>query len=56
MKNLIIASLSTYIFYTQFCVVKIPALIPLMVLVFFMLFAEIDDIAGELRRGAHEDA
>jgi len=42
MKNLIISLLATYIFYTQFCVIEMPYLMPIVVLMIWGFLAEID--------------
>lgn len=44
MKNIIIALLTTYIFYTDFCVVKLWYIVPLIFVVFWLVIAEIDEV------------
>lgn len=55
MKNLIIAILATYVFYTDFCVVRLWYVIPFMFLVFWLVVAGIDelirDFQKQVRRG-----
>lgn len=59
MKNFIISILAAYIFYTQLCVVKIPATIPVIVLFGFAFCCEVEDIMRDISnsngRRAHED-
>jgi len=55
MKNAMIAILLTYIYYTDFCVVKMPIVIPIMILILWALLAEIEEYFKEygksVRRG-----
>lgn len=58
MKNLMIAMLASYIFYTDFCVVKMPALVPFIVVVFWLTACVIEeavhyvmDFREDVRRG-----
>ena len=55
MKNIIIALLTTYIFYTDFCVVKLWYIVPLIFVVFWLVIAEIDEVIRDyqetVRRG-----
>lgn len=55
MKNLIIAILSTIIFYTQFCVIKMPVVMPVFTLVVWVLLCGVDEFMEEymksVRRG-----
>lgn len=50
MKNLIIAILSTIIFYTQFCEVKIPAVMPILALMIWVSLIQIDEWVAEYRQ------
>ena len=50
MKNIIISMLITYIFYTDFCVVKLWYLIPLMFLVFWGLIASVDELVKDYQK------
>ena len=45
MKNVILAIMATYIFYTDLCVVKIPVMIPLIALVAWVAITELEDMA-----------
>lgn len=55
MKNLIIAILATYVFYTDICVVHLWYVIPFMFLVFWLVVAGIDELIQDyhkqVRRG-----
>lgn len=55
MKNLIIAILATYVFYTDFCVVRLWYVVPFMFLVFWLVVAGIDELIQDyhkqVRRG-----
>ena len=55
MKNIIIALLTTYIFYTDFCVVKLWYLVPFIFIVFLGLLAGVEDLIRDyqetVRRG-----
>lgn len=55
MKNIIIALLTTYIFYTDFCVVKLWYLVPFIFIVFLGLLAGVEDLIMDyqetVRRG-----
>ena len=55
MKNILIAILTTYIFYTDFCVVKLWYIVPLIFVVFWLVIAEIDEVIRDyqetVRRG-----
>lgn len=42
MKNLIIAVLATIIFYTQFCEVKMPIVMPVLVLMIWASITEVE--------------
>lgn len=53
MKNMIIAMLVTYIFYTDLCVVHIPAMLPLMFVTFWLIIAESEEQLKEYRRQRH---
>jgi hypothetical protein len=50
MKNLIIAILATIIFYTQFCVIKMPLVMPVFTLSVWMIIAEIDEIISDYKK------
>ena len=50
MKNAIIAALITYVFYTDFCVIKLWYLIPLMFLVFWGLIASFDELINDYQK------
>ena len=45
MKNLIIAMMATYIFYTDFCVMHIPVVIPFVVFLFWAVLEEAEELA-----------
>ena len=49
MKNIIIAILSSILFYTQFCVVKDWYIVPLMVIVFWLLAFTVEGAADEVK-------
>lgn len=55
MKNIIIALLTTYIFYTDFCVVKLWYIVPFIFIVFLGLLAGVEDLIRDyqetVRRG-----
>ena len=55
MKNIIIALLTTYIFYTDLCVVKLWYIVPLIFVVFWLVIAEADEVIRDyqetVRRG-----
>ena len=55
MKNIIIALLTTYIFYTDFCVVKIWYIVPFIFLIFWAMLAGVEDLIRDyqetVRRG-----
>lgn len=42
MKNLIIAILASFIYYTHFCVVKMPIIMPCMTFIVWAILSEID--------------
>lgn len=44
MKNIIIALLTTYIFYTDFCVVKLWYIVPFIFLIFWAMLAGVEDL------------
>ena len=50
MKNLIISILATIIFYTQFCEIKMPILMPVVTLILFALIVETESVFKEYRR------
>lgn len=49
MKNGIISALATYVFYTDFCEVKILWIIPVAYLLFWFLLISVDDAIFEYR-------
>lgn len=49
MKNLLIAILSTYIFYTQFCQVKIIGIMPVFAALIWIVLSDIDCFIEEYR-------
>lgn len=50
MKNMIIAALMTYIFWTDICVIHpLPAL-PVLFLTIWVLLASIDDMVADFKR------
>lgn len=55
MKNIIIALLTTYIFYTDFCVVKLWYIVPFIFLIFWAMLAGVEDLIRDyqetVRRG-----
>jgi len=55
MKNIIIAILTTYIFYTDFCVVKLWYIVPFIFLIFWAMLAGVEDLIRDyqetVRRG-----
>lgn len=57
MKNLIISVLATFIFYTQFCEVKLPYVMPMLALMIWGLLTEVDcyieDYKRSVKRGEH---
>lgn len=50
MKNLIIAILATYVFYTDLCVVKLWYVVPLIFVTFWMIIAGIDELIRDFQR------
>lgn len=50
MKNLIIAILATYIFYTDICTVRIPVTLPLILFTFWLIIAESEEQLKVFRR------
>lgn len=50
MKNLIISILSSYVIYTRFFEVKMPVIIPFLVLFIFVILLEIDALHKESRK------
>ena len=50
MKNLIISILTTYVIYTRFFEVKMPVIIPFLVLFIFVILLEIDALHKEARK------
>lgn len=44
MKNIIIALLTTYIFYTDFCVVKLWYIVPFIFLIFWAMLTGVEDL------------
>ena len=55
MKNIMIAILTTYIFYTDFCVVKLWYIVPFIFIVFWFAISEVDEVIRDyqetVRRG-----
>ena len=55
MKNIIISMLITYIFYTDFCEVKLWYLMPFIFLIFWAMLAGVEDLIRDyqetVRRG-----
>lgn len=45
MKNFLIASMATYIFYTDLCVVQMPIIIPFLVFLFWAVLEETEELA-----------
>lgn len=43
MKNIIIAIMASYIYYTEFCVIEMPVIIPFVALIVWMTLSEIDN-------------
>lgn len=43
MKNLLIAIMASYIYYTEFCVIEMPITIPFVVLIVWLTLSEIDN-------------
>lgn len=52
MKNWIIAILVTYVFYTDFCVIQYPILIPFMAVFFWAVTEALEDFVQEHRAKA----
>lgn len=50
MKNAIIAAMATYIFWTDCCVIRPIAALPIIFLVFWLLIAEIDEQIRDYKR------
>ena len=50
MKNIIIALLTTYIFWTDFCVIHPLPVLPLMFVAFWLMIAWIDDLIDDYRQ------
>lgn len=44
MKNFLIASMATYIFYTDLCVVQMPIIIPFLVFLFWAVLEEAEEV------------
>ena len=53
MKNLIISVLLTFIFYTQFCEIKIPYIMPVLALIVWMIISEIDEYIADYKRSVN---
>lgn len=49
MKNIIISSLLTYIFYSK-CEIKLWYLIPAIFIVFWLIVAEVDEVYKDYKR------
>lgn len=43
MKNLLIAIMASYIYYTEFCVIEMPVIIPFVALIVWLTLSEIDN-------------
>ena len=52
MKNWTIALLITYVFYTDFCVIQYPILIPFMAVFFWAVTESVEDLILEHRAKA----
>ena len=52
MKNWIIAILLTYVFYTDFCVIQYPILIPFLAVFFWAVTESVEDLILEHRAKA----
>lgn len=52
MKNWLIAILITYVFYTDFCVIQYPILIPFMAVFFWAVIEAAEDLILEHRAKA----
>jgi hypothetical protein len=50
MKNMIIAALMTYIFWTDICVIHPLPVLPMIFGVIWMLLASIDDMMADFKR------
>lgn len=43
MKNILIAIMASYIYYTEFCVIEMPVIIPFVALIVWLTLSEIDN-------------
>lgn len=43
MKNILIAIMASYIYYTEFCVIEMPVIIPFVALIVWLTISEIDN-------------
>ena len=50
MKNMIIAALMTYIFWTDICVIHPLPVLPILFLTIWVLLASIDDMVADFKR------
>lgn len=50
MKNILIAALTTYIFWADICVIRPLPVLPLMFVTFLMLIVGIDDLIDDYRK------
>lgn len=50
MKNILIAILTTYVFYTDLCVVKLWYVVPLIFVTFWLIIAGIDELIRDFQR------
>ena len=49
MKNILIAILTTYVFYTDLCVVKLWYVVPLIFVTFWLIIAGIDELIRDFQ-------
>ena len=49
MKNVLIAILTTYVFYTDLCVVKLWYVVPLIFVTFWLIIAGIDELIRDFQ-------
>lgn len=50
MKNILIAIMTTYVFYTDLCVVKLWYVVPLIFVTFWLIIAGIDELIRDFQR------
>lgn len=53
MKNVVIGILMTYIFYTDFCVIQIPIVIPFVFFIFWILLEESEQVFSDYMQKIH---